>query len=368
MIKYADEIDITMIDNMTFNCDRFFPIIDKTKFKPIYISSTIKDGEYRYYFSRYARIHEEYQYIALIDNLLMKYKQNDPTLIIKGTGQDQTIGTHGINMKFDLRDGKFPLLTTKKMFFKGIVEELLWFLRGSTNVSELQKKKVNIWNDNSTKEYLKKVKLDHIYKPGDIGPGYGHSFRHYGAKYISCETDYSNKGIDQVMDVLHNIDDEVKKINNCENYKPNRRILIDLWNPQIIDKMVLPPCHILYQFHIHKDKESNIYLSSSLSCRSIDIGLGLPFNIASVSLMTILFAKLTNLKPYETNIFIGDAHIYQKHIKELKKIINRKPYPFPKIDILLPISKTEIFRSLKYENFKLENYKYHDSIKMKLIV
>jgi len=275
-------------------------------------------------------------------------------IIEKGTiCNDRTgVGTKslfGCQMRFNLNNS-FPLLTTKKMFTKGIIEELLWFLNGKTDSKLLENKGVNIWKDNTSREFLDKLGFTDR-EEGDGGPIYGFNFRHYGAKYINSNTDYSNSGIDQINNVLRMLKEE----------PTSRRILINLWDPNIINDMVLPPCHVLYQFRVYGNK-----LSCSLYQRSGDMGLGIPFNIASASLLTCILAKLSNLEPYELIHTIGDAHIYLNHEEALKEQITREPYDFPTLKILDRNQKS--IEDFVLEDFIFENYNCHKAIKMDMAV
>lgn len=285
----------------------------------------------------YKKKSDEYQYLNLIKKVL-----NEGVL-----KEDRTntgiLSYFGYQMRFNI-ENSFPLLTTKKMFLRGIIEELLWFINGKTNAKLLQDKKVHIWDLNSSREFLDNNGLSH-YEEGDCGPIYGFNFRHYGAEYIDCNSDYSFQGFDQLQSIIDLI----------KNNPNSRRILINLWNPCDLNKVVLPPCHVLYQFWVYDGK-----ISCSMYQRSGDIGLGVPFNIASASLLTYIIAQLTNLKPFEFIHNIGDAHIYNNHIEQLKIQIERKPYDFPK----LIINSKEKIEDFVYEDFKLENYKSHDKITM----
>lgn len=218
--------------------------------------------------------HEEYQYLEHIKNILEKgIKREDRT----GVG---TYGIFGAQMRYSLRNNIFPLLTTKRVFWRGVVEELLWFIRGSTNAFELSNKNVHIWDANSTREFLDSVGLSH-HEVGDLGPVYGFQWRHFGAKYAGMHADYTNKGIDQLAQVIHTI-----------KTKPtDRRIIMCAWNPIDIPEMALPPCHCLVQFFVANDE-----LSCLLYQRSADMGLGVPFNIASYALLTYMIAHVTGLK------------------------------------------------------------------------
>jgi len=288
-------------------------------------------------------MHEEEQYLNIIKKILKEGIDCDDRT---GVGIKSIFG---IQMHFDLSK-HFPLLTTKKMFTRGITEELLWFLRGETDANILKEKKVRIWDGNSTREFLDKVGLNHL-EEGDIGAAYGFQFRHFGAKYIDCKTDYTGQGFDQVDYVLREI---------AQN--PNsRRIVMSLWNPPDLDKAVLPPCHMMYQFRVY-----NKTLSCSMYQRSGDIGLGVPFNIASAALMTYLFAHIHGLEPGELTHTIGDAHIYNNHIEAMKEQVTRTPLPFPKLNI-----KNRDQRNINdylASDFELLGYMSHPRIKMNMAV
>lgn len=284
-------------------------------------------------YKKQKNIHEEYQYLNLI----------------KTTLEQPDLCSFGTMMKFDLQKG-FPLLTTKKMFLRGVIEELLWFLRGETNSNILKNKNVHIWDKNGSREYLDSIGLDHRAE-GDLGPVYGFNFRHFGATYFDSSTDYTNQGIDQVKYILDLI----------KNQPSSRRILMSLWNPTQLNEVALPACHVLYQFKV---------LGNELSCclfqRSGDIGLGIPFNIASASLMTHIFAHLTDLQVGTLTHCVGDAHIYKEHVEYLQKQSNLQPFCFP----ILKIENRNQKRVEDFEptDFKVKGYISHESIKMPLIV
>lgn len=287
-------------------------------------------------------MHEEYQYIDLIKNILKKgSKKEDRT----GVGTYSITGAH---MRFSLYDKAFPLLTTKKVFYKAVVEELLFFINGQTDNQVLVEKGVNIWTPNSTKEFFEKNNISR--KSGDLGPIYGFQWRHFGAEYTSSGCDYTNKGIDQLKNVIEGI----KK----DPY--SRRHIVTAWNPLQIDIMALPPCHLLFQFVVRDN-----FLDCVLYQRSGDVGLGIPFNIASYSLLTIIVAHLCDLSPGEFIHFIGDAHVYQNHVEALSIQIERVPREFPTIEIARKVERLEDF---KLEDFILKNYDPHSVIKMDMAV
>lgn len=255
--------------------------------------------------------HEEMQYLDLIRKIIETgNKREDRT----GTG---TLSLFGAQMRFSLRDGTFPLLTTKKVFYRGIAEELFWFIRGSTNAKELQEKNVRIWDGNSSREFLDSCGFTNR-EEGDLGPVYGFQWRHFGAEYVDMHADYEGKGVDQLAEV----------INRIKTKPSDRRIIMCAWNPADLDKMALPPCHCLVQFYV-----ANGELSCQLYQRSADMGLGVPFNIASYALLTAMIAHVCDLVPGDFVHTLGDAHVYSNHVEPLKTQLEREPKQFPKLVI-----------------------------------
>lgn len=286
---------------------------------------------------------EEIQYLDLIKKIIdTGSKRGDRT----GTG---TISLFGAQMRFSLRDNQFPLLTTKKVFYRGIAEELFWFIRGSTNAKELQDKNVRIWDGNSSREYLDSIGLNSR-EVGDLGPVYGFQWRHFGAKYVDMHTDYSGQGIDQLAKVIETI----------KTRPTDRRMLMCSWNPVDLPAMALPPCHCLVQFYV-ADGE----LSCQLYQRSADIGLGVPFNIASYALLTVMIAHVTGLKPGDFVHTLGDAHVYSNHVSALKEQCDRDPRPFPTIHIKRKVDNIEEFN---FEDFEVRDYNPHPKIAMEMAV
>ncbi|GLJ02432.1 thymidylate synthase [Bacillus pumilus] len=237
-----------------------------------------------------------------------------------GTG---TISTFGYQMRFDLQEG-FPLLTTKKLHLKSIIHELLWFLKGDTNVKYLQENGVRIWNEWADEN-------------GELG-------RVYGAQWRSWASG-DGETVDQITKLIHDIE-----------HNPNsRRLIVSAWNPGEIDQMALPPCHCLFQFYV-----SNGKLSCQLYQRSADIFLGVPFNIASYALLTMMIAKVTNLEPGEFIHTLGDAHIYQNHLPQVKMQLEREERTLPKLRITRDVKSIFDFT---FDDFMLENYDPHPHIK-----
>lgn len=284
---------------------------------------------------------EELQYSQLISDILENGE------LQKGRNGN-VYSKFGASMRFSLKDNTLPLLTTKKVAWKTCLKELLWFTNGKTDNKLLQNENVKIWNGNATREFLDSRALFHL-KENDLGPVYGHQWRFFNAKYDNCETNYTNKGIDQLQNIIDTLQDPIERY--------SRRIIMTAWNPEQINEMALPPCHILSQFKVNNNNE----LSCILYQRSGDVGLGIPFNIASYAFLTHLLAKHCNLEAKEFIHFIGDAHIYDDHISILKEQIKRPPNIFPNIYIK---NKYDSINDYKLNDFIVENYNCHGPLKM----
>lgn len=260
----------------------------------------------------------------------------------------------GHMMKIDISE-YFPLLTTKRIYWKGVVEELLWFISGSTDNSKLRDKCVHIWDANATREFLDSRGL-HGNAEDDLGPIYGFQWRHFGALYRDHHTNYEDEGVDQLRNVIHLI----------KNDPFSRRNIMSAWNPVDIDKMALPPCHVMCQFHVTpaRNAEEKNKLSCSLYQRSCDVGLGVPFNIASYSLLNYIIANITNTRPDKFVYFMGNTHIYEQHIIPLKEQVLRQPKIPPRLK--LNEQKKDI-DSFCFNDFSIIGYEPHPSIKMPLI-
>ena len=292
--------------------------------------------------------HQEYQYLNLVENVLRYGNvKGDRT----GTGVKSLFGAQ---MRYDLSKS-FPLLTTKKVFWRGVAEELFWIISGSTDTTILSKKGIHIWDKDTCRETLDKRGFTHL-KVGDLARGYGIQLRNFGARYINCDTDYKGQGIDQLMLVID-------KIRNNPN---DRRILFCLWNPMELDQSVLVPCHVLTQFYVTPGINSK---RGSLSChmyqRSLDCSLGYSFNLASYALLTCLIAQVCNLLPGEFIHSIGDYHIYNNTVDGITEQLTREPKPFPKLEINPEITDIEKFQ---FSDLKLIGYQSHEAIKMPLSV
>jgi thymidylate synthase len=294
-----------------------------------------------YYFRIYRKKSDvninEQQYLSLLNKVFNKG-------VIRGTRNSDVISMFGDKMVFDLRDG-FPLLTSKKVGWKTILRELLWFMKGSTNNKELTEKNVHIWDGNSSKEYMDSRGLD--YEEGDLGPIYGYQWRNFGGHYnVSGE---AGKGVDQLNYMIDLI----------KNDPTSRRILMSAWNPPDLDKMALPPCHILFQVYVDGD-----YIDGQMYQRSGDMFLGVPFNIASYSFLLHILGNMTNKKPRYLHHILGDCHIYSNHLDVVKQQLIRGTYSFPELKISSKISSIdEIDESL----FKVEGYKSYPSLKADMV-
>ena len=260
--------------------------------------------------------HEESQYLQLISDILEKGSVEEGRNGI-------TKSLFGYSMRFTLRDGALPILTTKRVAWKTCFHELMWFIRGCTDNVELQKQNVHIWDGNSSRSFLDSRGLTNNAE-NDLGPVYGHQWRHFNAPYSDCHTDYSGKGIDQLQNIIN-------ELKTAEGRK-SRRLVMTAWNPCQLNEMALPPCHVLIQFNVRSEGDQH-YLSCALYQRSGDVGLGVPFNIASYSFLTHILAKHCGLIADEFVYFLGNAHIYLDHIEILQKQILNDPYPFPHINI-----------------------------------
>ena len=260
--------------------------------------------------------HEEYQYLRLVRHVLEHGKVREDRT---GTGTRSVFGDRNAHLEFSLRGNMMPVLTTKRVFWRGVVEELLWFLRGETNAKSLSARGVRIWDSNGSRAFLDSCGFKE--RPeGDLGPVYGFQWRHFGTKYRGCDLDYSGEGVDQLARCIDLILHEPE----------SRRIVLCAWNPAALDEMVLPPCHMLCQFYVCTQTNE---LSCMLTQRSGDIGLGVPFNIASYALLTHILAYVCGRKPGKFVHVIGDAHVYTNHIGALAEQLRRTPTAFPKLAI-----------------------------------
>jgi len=325
--------------------------------------------------------HEEIQYLKMLADVMADgVDKKDRT----GVG---TKSVFGGQMRFTLRD-HFPVLTTKRVFWKGVVEELLWFIRGGTDSKDLEEKGVYIWRDNTTKEFLASRGLQ--YPEGEIGPGYGYQWRYFNADYeamrmVSCppmegfngpvyrdyrEGERLEEG-EEIVDVISKAPnmfnkgvDQLQYIVDLIKREPDsRRMTLSAWNPCQIDQMALPPCHLLSQFYV-----ANGEISCQLYQRSCDLFLGVPFNISSYSLLTCMLAKMTGLKPGEFVWTGGDVHIYNNHKDAVLEQLGRKPYPFPTLSINKDLNRLKDIEDSQLEDYELVGYQCHPTIKAPMAI
>ena len=292
--------------------------------------------------------HEEYRYLELLTTIMSKGSSSDDRT---GVG---TLRIVAPQLRFSLSNENgekvLPLFTTKKMYWKGILEELCWFIAGRTDCEYLSSRGVRIWEGNSSREFLDKNNLQD-YQDGDCGPIYGFQWRHWGADYQGKDVDYTGQGIDQLKEVIEQI----------KSNPESRRHLVVAWDPRAVKKTPLPPCHYAFQFIVEEKK----FLSCVVTMRSCDAGLGLPFNIASYSLLTHIVAQLTGLQGKEIILNPADTHVYITHVPQLEKQAELDPYPFPTIQFVKPFSSIDEFTN---DSVELLNYVSHPPIKMEMAV
>ena len=289
-------------------------------------------------------LHDENQYLKLVSDVLTEGVMEDGR-------NGKVLTVFGSAMHFSLKDNTIPLLTTKKLAWKTCLRELLWFIRGQTSNEVLKEQNVHIWDGNASREFLDSRGLTNL-KENDLGPIYGHQWRHFNAKYSDCNTDYTGQGFDQLDYIIKCLKDTKER--------NSRRLVMSAWNPCQLDEMALPPCHVLCQFNVTDGNK----LSCSLYQRSCDLGLGVGFNIASYSFLTHLIAHHCNLEVLDFYYYLGNCHIYEQHIEPLREQILREPYKFPKIVIK---NKYEDIISYNVDDFEILDYEFHPLIKMEMI-
>lgn len=287
---------------------------------------------------------EEQHYLDFVTKILETgNKKTDRT----GTG---TMSLFGAQMRYSLSGGRVPVMTTRRIFWRGVVEELLWMVRGSTDSRELSEVGVHIWDGNASREFLDSSGLSN--NPiGDLGPVYGFQWRHFGAVYSGTGADYSGQGVDQLQSI----------VNTIRTSPDDRRMVICSWNPSDIKQMALPPCHCLAQFYV-----ADRTLSCQFYQRSADMVLGVPFNVASYALLTHMIARATDLKAGELVHTIGDAHVYLNHVDQLRSVqLKRRPRLFP---TLFPLTVVNEIEDFKVGDFKLNTYAPYPKIDYRMSV
>ena len=343
----CDKVYLTLVNGI-FKCDTYFNI---NKYQVEWTSNISQNDINRIDNKNYELIFKignvipnvETQYLNTLYDVL--YNGNE-----RVTRNGITLSKFNKTLSFDLQKG-FPLLTTKKMFWKGIVEELLFFIRGDTDTKLLSNKGVKIWEPNTNKDFLNKMNLD--YEEGLMGPMYGYQWRFFNKKYLNNDNDF----IDQLKKVI----DEIK------NDPMSRRILMTTFNPLQVELGVLYPCHsIIIQFYVEENKDNNNYLCCSMYQRSCDLFLGLPFNIASTSLLLHIIASLTNTIPGTVNIILGDYHIYSEHKEQVLTQIAREPYSLCQL-VIPNFNNLEDVEKSSLDDYKIYNYEHHSVIKASMI-
>ena len=312
-----------------------------------------KEAEGVVFYKYQPKKHPEFQYLETLSDCLTKGT-------VRQTRNGNTYSMFHRSMTFDLREG-FPLLTTKKVFMRGIFEELMFFLKGQTNSKLLEDKQINIWKPNTTKQFIESCGLP--YQEGDMGPMYGWNWKHFGTEYESCLTDYTNKGFNQIEYAM----------NLLRKDPYSRRILMTTYNPAQAGKGVLYPCHsLVIQFYAEEDKDAvgGYLISMNMYQRSVDMACGLPFNIASNALLLHLVCETLNktesvrYSPKNLNILLGDIHVYEQHIDGVKEQIAREPYTFPKLVFKQTHKSIEEYT---YDDIVVDGYVSHAPIKYQMI-
>ncbi|KAK8139470.1 hypothetical protein PG984_002850 [Apiospora sp. TS-2023a] len=336
------------------------------------------------------RNHEEYQYLDLVREILDngerrpdRYNPSHAPFFFLPDGHRHLLHLRPAPLKFALHapstDGTsdpqpiLPLLTTKRVFTRAVIAELLWFISGSTSSKPLSDAGIKIWDGNGSRAFLDGLGLTHRAE-GDLGPVYGFQWRHFGADYVDCDTDYTGQGVDQLAEIVHKL----------RTNPHDRRLILSAWNPKAMKEMVLPPCHMFAQFYVSYPRaatENNTtsqedqteetpkpkgHLHCQLYQRSCDMGLGVPFNIASYALLTHMLAHVCDLVPGSLTHVMGDAHVYVDHVDALRTQLEREPRDFPRLDIAK--EKNGSIDGWKVEDFSIQGYDPHKSIAMKMSV
>ncbi|OBT78180.1 thymidylate synthase [Pseudogymnoascus sp. 05NY08] len=306
--------------------------------------------------------HEEYQYLKLIRDILDNGEHRPDRT---GTGTLSIFAPTPLKFTLSSPSGSpiLPLLTTKRVFLRAVLAELLWFISGSTSSLPLSEAGIKIWDGNGSRTYLDSIGLTDRAE-GDLGPVYGFQWRHFGAKYVDAQTDYTGQGVDQLAEVIHKL-----------RHAPyDRRIILSAWNPADLKIMALPPCHMFAQFYVsyprakkgQEGEKPKGHLHCQLYQRSCDMGLGVPFNIASYALLTHMLAHVCDLVPGTFTHTMGDAHVYLDHVEALEVQLERQPREFPGLDIKR--EKGGEVDGWALEDFEVVGYKPHKGIAMKMSV
>lgn len=330
--RLVSDIYHTLI-NGDYKCDNFIPFMKKhileVPFEEIYKTNVFTITHY------HCDNKEEQQILNILREIIDNGNHREERT---GTG---AVSHFGFRAEFDLSNNTFPLMTTRNHSLKWIFEELMWILRGQTDVSILEKKGINIWSPNSSQDFINKSKLDISLFQGDIGATYGFQMRHYGADYVNCKSKYTS-GVDQLSYV----------VDLLRNNPTSRRIIISLWNPNDLKKATLPPCLLWYQFYVR-----NGYLDCQFMNRSSDTSVAGGWNVCTASLLVYFLANLTDIKPGRLIWVLGDAHIYKNNVSATKELLKRRPTQFPKLFLNKKLTSLDDIMNLKFEDIKLVGYK-----------
>jgi dihydrofolate reductase/thymidylate synthase len=363
-------------NNINIDCDAFFPKINIINFdtkKDLKMNindfQIIEYGPFQksskghwYRFVNYSRPPNVYQMALLRDNTIFPEETAYLTLMrrILETGQSNddrtgvgTLSLFGEMLKFNLRD-TFPISTTKRLFFRAVFEELMFYISGKTDNKILQDKGIHVWDGNTTKEFLQKRGLGH-YQEGDLGQTYGFNMRHFGGEYKGCQFEYGlDVGYDQLANLIHLLKTD----------PASRRLIIDLWDPASIHKAALPSCLCKYQFNVNTEKKE---LNLAIYLRSSDYFLANNWNTCTGAIFVHLLCNLEgiDLTPGDLTVFIADAHLYKSHLEQVKENLARTPYPFPKL--LIREKKADITK-FTFDDLQLIGYRAHPNIKAEMAV
>ena len=353
--KLINKVYMTVIKNVSFNCDTFFEFNKYKKqfeLESSFLDSDIDkltDNGHILSFETYKYINkEENKFIKTVNKILNKGVYN------LDRSQVGTLSVFGKSFTYDIRNYRIPLYTHRKVFLRGIIEELLFFVSGKTDTKILEEKKVNIWKGHTSREFLDSRGLTN-YKEGSYGPAYGFQLRNWGAEFGGDDKCYKGCGFDQLEYVINLIKTE----------PTSRRILFSYWNPDVLDKVPLPSCHLLYQFHVNVDTKE---LSCSFYQRSNDFTLAGVYNVCSAATLVFMICHLTGYKPGKIIHNIGDVHIYMNQLEVVKEMIQNKPFNFPLLLINDPNNEIKKIEDFTYDHFKLLFYRSHKTYKIPMSV
>lgn len=342
--QFIDTTWLTQI-NTNYECDRHInlDLIKENHYLSLCNPHTDPTGTELTFHKYLGRNRGEEGYLNLMQRILDEGELRNNRTGIK------TRSLFGERLVFDISE-RIPFITTKKLAWKTCLKETLFFISGKTDNAILNSQNVHIWDGNSSREYLDRIGLVNR-RVGDLGPVYGFQWRHFGADYDTCESDYTDKGIDQLSEIIRLIKTD----------PTSRRIVLTAWNPAAQSKMVLPPCHMVAQWYVRKSQ----FLDCQMYQRSCDVALGVPFNIASYSMLTYMLAHVCGLQPGRYTQVLGDAHLYETHISSIKEQLQRHPHQFPRLQFARKVSNIEDF---KLSDFIIHNYESYPAINMDMVV